>query len=36
MVEAENLEEAIEWARLIPVPGDGAVEIRPIWPDEDM
>ncbi|MEO0590188.1 MAG: YciI family protein [Pseudomonadota bacterium] len=36
IVEAENLEEAIEWARLIPVPGDGAVEIRPIWPDEDM
>ena len=36
IVEADSLDEAIEWARLIPVPGDGAVEIRPVWPDEAM
>jgi len=36
IVETDTLDEAIELARLIPVPGDGAVEIRPIWPDEDM
>ena len=36
VVEAATLDEAIEWARMIPIPGDGAVEIRPIWPDEDM
>jgi len=36
IVEAETLDEAIEWARMIPIPGDGAVEIRPIWPDEEV
>lgn len=36
IVEAETLDQAIEWARMIPVPGDGAVEIRPIFADEDM
>ena len=36
IVDADTLDEAIEWARLIPIPGDGAVEIRPIFPDEDM
>ena len=35
IVEAETLDEAIEWARMIPIPGDGAVEIRPVHPDED-
>jgi len=36
IVEAETLDEAIEWARMIPIPGDGAVEIRPVWPDEEV
>ncbi|MEM6494399.1 MAG: YciI family protein [Pseudomonadota bacterium] len=36
IVSADTLDEAIEWARMIPVPGDGAVEIRPVFPDEDM
>ncbi|WP_298466900.1 YciI family protein [uncultured Erythrobacter sp.] len=35
VVEADNLDGAIEWARMIPVPGNGAIEIRPIWPDEE-
>jgi len=36
IVEAETLDEAIEWARMIPIPGDGAIEIRPVFADEDM
>ncbi|MEO0418001.1 MAG: YciI family protein [Pseudomonadota bacterium] len=36
IIEAETLDEAIEWARMIPIPGDGAVEIRPVWPDEEV
>ncbi|MEM9500885.1 MAG: YciI family protein [Pseudomonadota bacterium] len=33
IVEADTLDEAIEWARMIPVPGDGGIEVRPIWQD---
>ena len=36
IVDADNLDQALEWARLIPVPGDGAVEVRPVWPNEEM
>lgn len=36
IIEAETLDEAIEYARMIPVPGNGAVEIRPVWPAEEM
>lgn len=36
IVDADTLDEAIEWARLIPIPGNGGIEIRPIFPDEDM
>jgi hypothetical protein len=36
IVEADSLDGAIEWARLIPIPGKGAIEIRPIWPDEEV
>ncbi len=35
IVEADDLDGAIEWARMIPIPGDGAIEIRPVWPDEE-
>jgi hypothetical protein len=31
IVDVANLDAAIEWARQIPVPGKGAIEIRPIW-----
>jgi len=36
IVEAPDLDAAIEWARMIPVPGKGAIEIRPVWSDEEM
>ena len=36
IVEAETFDEAIEWARMLPIPGEGAIEIRPIWPDDEM
>ncbi len=33
IIEAADLDRAIEWARKIPVPGNGAVEVRPVWQD---
>ncbi len=35
IVDADDLDSAIEWARKIPVPGNGAVEVRPVWPEEE-
>ena len=35
VIETPGLDEAIEWARKIPVPGDGAVEVRPVWQYEE-
>ena len=35
VIEADTLDKALEWARKIPVPGDGAVEVRPIWQYEE-
>lgn len=32
IIDVPDLDAAIEWARRIPVPGKGAIEIRPIWP----
>jgi hypothetical protein len=35
VVEADNLDEAVEWASKMPhLEGGGSVEIRPIWPME--
>jgi hypothetical protein len=32
LVEAENLDEALEWANRLPTLGrGGCVEVRPIW-----
>ncbi|MEM9898108.1 MAG: YciI family protein [Pseudomonadota bacterium] len=31
LIEAENLDEAIDWASECPVAIDGTVEIRPVW-----
>ncbi len=31
IVEANDLDTAIEWARKIPVPGNGGIEVRPVW-----
>lgn len=36
IVDADDLDGALEYARMIPVPGNGAVEVRPVWPDEEM
>ncbi|GAB5349509.1 hypothetical protein TMRO357_01692 [Alteriqipengyuania sp. 357] len=33
VIEAADHDEAVRWARLIPVPGKGSVEIRAIWPE---
>nr|WP_298928346.1 YciI family protein [uncultured Erythrobacter sp.] len=35
IVDAPDLDAAVEWARMIPIPGAGAIEIRPIWPNEE-
>lgn len=35
VIETADLDAALEWARKIPVPGDGAVEVRPIWQYEE-
>ncbi|MEM7664287.1 MAG: YciI family protein [Pseudomonadota bacterium] len=34
IVDADSLDEAIDWARMIPVLGDGAIEVRPVWQEE--
>lgn len=31
LIEAADLDEAIEWASKIPSVGEGSVEVRPIW-----
>ncbi|MEB3414768.1 YciI family protein [Alteriqipengyuania sp. WL0013] len=33
IVEAANLDEAVDWARKIPILGNGSVEVRPVWQD---
>lgn len=35
IIDVETLDEALEWAKQIPVPGKGAVEVRPVWPMEN-
>lgn len=34
IIDVPTLDEALEWARKIPIPGKGAVEVRPVWPME--
>ncbi|AWW74966.1 hypothetical protein CD351_11065 [Erythrobacter sp. KY5] len=34
IIDVASLDDALDWARQIPVPGKGAVEVRPIWPME--
>ena len=36
LIEAENLDEALAWAKKIPSATYGSIEVRPIWEDEDM
>ena len=33
LIEAGNLDEAIEWAKKIPTVHYGTIEVRPIWED---
>ncbi|MCM8557723.1 YciI family protein [Sphingomicrobium sediminis] len=35
IIDVANLDEAIEWAKMIPIPGNGAVEVRPVWPMDE-
>ena len=35
VVDADDLDSALDWARKIPLPGNGAVEVRPIWPNDE-
>lgn len=32
IIDVPSLDEALEWAKQIPIPGKGAVEVRPVWP----
>jgi len=32
LIECDSKNEAIEWAKKIPLRDDGTVEVRPIWP----
>lgn len=32
IIEAENLDAAIDWARRCPAAQHGTIEVRPIWP----
>jgi hypothetical protein len=33
LIDVKDLDTAIDWARKIPIPGTGAVEVRPVWQD---
>ncbi len=32
IIDVASLDEALDWAKQIPIPGKGAIEVRPIWP----
>ena len=32
IITVDNLDQALEWAKRIAIPGKGAVEVRPVWP----
>ena len=36
LIEAANIDEAVKWAAQIPGAQTGCVEIRPIWPLDEM
>lgn len=35
LITVDNLDQALEWAKRIPIPGKGAVEVRPVWDMSD-
>ncbi len=32
IIDVPTLDDALEWAKQIPIPGKGAIEVRPVWP----
>jgi hypothetical protein len=35
IIDVPDLDTALSWARRLPIPGKGAIEVRPIWPMDD-
>jgi len=35
MIDVENLDQALAWARKMPSARVGSIEVRPIWPPEE-
>jgi len=33
IIDVANLDEALHWAKKIPIPGKGTIELRPVWQD---
>ncbi len=31
LIDVADLDAALEWAKQIPIPGKGAIEVRPVW-----
>ena len=31
IIDVPDLDAALEWAKKIPIPGKGAIEVRPVW-----
>lgn len=31
LIDVADLDAALDWARRIPIPGKGSVEVRPVW-----
>lgn len=34
VIDVPDLDAALAWAKQIPIPGKGAVEVRPVWAEE--
>ncbi|MDJ0641633.1 MAG: YciI family protein [Erythrobacter sp.] len=32
IIDVASLDEALDWAKMLPIPGRGAIEVRPVWP----
>lgn len=32
IIDVADLDAALDWAKRIPVPGKGSIEVRPVWP----
>ena len=36
IIQADSIEEAVEWAKRCPLPEHGTIEIRQVWEDHDF